>query len=104
MPGEGLAGGHVHVILDPARAGGLPLAGFDRGLDLLEQFGVLLLDGEVGAGLALAEAELRELLHELEGLGPGRPADFLRLGPQPQPVHVDVRVADEVEAELLRQV
>ena len=63
---------------------------------LLEEVRVALLHRLVEAGAALAEGKAGELVHELDRLGEGVVREDDSLLPLPQPLEVDVGVADEV--------
>ena len=96
--------GHVQVGLYPHAAHQFPAAFLDALLDLAKQGGIFLLHpGKIlHAGLRIGEVGI--LLHELQRGGEGVFYHFHGFRPGPQPRHVDVRIADRSNGELLHPV
>ena len=95
---ERLARGDVAVGLDPHAALHLPAAVGDGLLDLPVERRVVLLAELVELGLGRAVPELGVALH-VEDLARERAADLADgLAQRPEPLHVDVRVADRGDA------
>jgi hypothetical protein len=95
---QGFPTGQVAVGLDPPAAGELPPPFGNAPADLVEHLGVVLFDPLVIGGGAGDELEPGVFVHAVERRAEGG-LDLLQpLGGLPEPDHVEVAVADHVQA------
>ena len=102
LPHQRFAVRHVQVGLDPHAADDLPSAFFHALLNLLEKVRIFLLHPFIGARRRHRELEVRILAHQIEHALERVAHDFDGLGPGPEPRHVNVRIADDANVELLQ--
>ncbi len=94
---EGLAAGHVGVVLDPAASDGVEAALGHLHLDAVPDGGVELLQPFVLLGLGAGKVELGVALHQVALVRPRAGDLALGLVPGPEPAAVDVAVPDAVD-------
>ncbi len=102
LPDQRLSVGHIQIRLDPHAADDLPPAFFYALLNLLEKIGIFLLHPFIGPRGRHGELEVRILAHQIEHALESVAHHFDGLGPRPQPRHVDVRIPDDANVELLQ--
>ena len=98
-----LAAGHVRVGFVPQATYSVPLPTLGSQTHPGELGGKLTLDRAVSAGLTLHITEVGVQVHQVHGAVPGAVTDIHRLGPGPEPVHINVRMADIIDIISARQ-
>ncbi len=96
MPRQRFAALHVEVALDPGGGRDLPVSLSDALLHALQHLRITLLHRLVGRSLALGKVKVGVALHQVIGDGEIAADDVNRLLPGPEPVHVNVRMPDEM--------
>ena len=94
---ERFARGHVLVGLDPHRRRNFPGSSGGMPPDSFEQVGPVFFDGLVDRRLALRKPEVRMGVEKTDHRGGVAQADGPGLVPGPEPVHVEMGMADEMD-------
>ena len=100
LAGQGFSGGDVAVRLQPHAAVGLPATLGRALLHLLVDLRAVVFDVLIQLRLALQEDVLVEFLHQAQHSGEGALGLFPGVLQPPQPRHVDVGVAHDVDRDL----